>query len=422
MIATRKPRWIVPALAVLLHALPLVAQVQPAVAQVTSDCTEADRKTAASEYDSAKQNSDDATLAVDESQSIMDTTDPKRQLLWLGANDTASTIDLLKSIDIRTHQAISADKIRAAVRELRQDSDFFLQPLGTDGKIRTVLFIHSFNAQKALASLVKSKVMSGIEAGRIMANVVAYTGHIRFILKQNLVRLRNSKFDAQLDAKKAKASLDAIVNCLDAQNGRHASTDCPPVLIGAADFRTAFAMEAQAGPPAECFAPASTVAPPTVPATAPTQTTPTVLVTRANTPTQPSGLVLESFKLAPGTNWNVAGDGKSASSEVPQGHQQITFPAPDAIPAAGASFTVTLTATASVGNLATECEAVAVSGIDATATPGLHASAFSEAPGKTGTREITITLKPRALNPGATAELDFGCFSNFDVHFFYKAR
>ena len=135
----------------------------------------------------------------------------------------------------------------------------------------------------------------------------------------------------------------------------------------------------------------------------------------------PSGLVLESFRPAVGVLWSVSGDGKSASFTGPNGTQVSEFPAPAVVPAGGVTFVWTLTATAAVGNLATECE-VKGNGFVATATPGLHAAAFSPAPGETNVLKVSVTLKPASLTPGSTAELYVGCFSNFGVHFLYKVK
>ncbi len=133
-----------------------------------------------------------------------------------------------------------------------------------------------------------------------------------------------------------------------------------------------------------------------------------------------AGLVLDKVKVDPNVTWTVSADGTTASMDGQWGHQEINFPAPSAIPPNGATFTWTLIANATVSNLATECE-VHASGLIATATPGLHASAFSEAPGKLNTRTVTVNLKPSSTSPGATADLQVGCFSNFSVHFLYKS-
>ena len=165
---------------------------------------------------------------------------------------------------------------------------------------------------------------------------------------------------------------------------------------------------------------ATTTIPGTVPATRPTTAATPPTLPPVSLPQIPA-LVLESVKIDNGVLWTVSADGKSASFDGPNGHQGIEFPAPATIPAAGAEFTMTLTATASVGNLATECEVKAI-GLDATAVPALHAVAFSEAPGKQNTLTVKITLKPRNVNPGATADLGVSCFSNMGVHLIYKAR
>ena len=135
----------------------------------------------------------------------------------------------------------------------------------------------------------------------------------------------------------------------------------------------------------------------------------------------PTGLMLESARPAAGVLWAISGDGKTATFTGPFGTQISEFPAPDIVPAAGVTFTWTLTATASVSNLATECE-VKGSGFVATATPGLHAAAFSPTPGQTNVMKVAITLKPASLSPGATAQLYVGCFSNYGFFFEYKAK
>ena len=124
---------------------------------------------------------------------------------------------------------------------------------------------------------------------------------------------------------------------------------------------------------------------------------------------QTGSLVFDKIRFDAPMDWNSA-DGRSASKDGQWGHQEIQFPAPTSIPAAGTTFTMTLKATATVSNLATECE-VHTAGFTAQATPGLHASAFSPSPGKENTVTVSITLKPTSVAPGATADLQVGCFS-----------
>ncbi len=164
-----------------------------------------------------------------------------------------------------------------------------------------------------------------------------------------------------------------------------------------------------------CATPATDPVPSTVVATTPSTVVP------VSSTVVPTGLVLESVRPAAGVLWTISGDGKTATFTGPFGTQMSEFPAPEVVPAAGVTFTWTLTATASVSNLATECE-VKGSGFVATATPGLHAAAFSPAPGQTNVMKVSITLKPASLSPGATAQLFVGCFSNYGFFFDYKAK
>ena len=58
-------------------------------------------------------------------------------------------------------------------------------------------------------------------------------------------------------------------------------------------------------------------------------------------------------------------------------------------------------------------------GLDARAAGG---AVRADCPGKQNNLTVKITLKPRNVNPGATADLGVSCFSNMGVHLIYKAR
>ncbi len=133
-----------------------------------------------------------------------------------------------------------------------------------------------------------------------------------------------------------------------------------------------------------------------------------------------SVLVLDSVQIEPNTPWTVSADGRSASRDGDFGRQESNFAAPASVPAAGVSMTWTLVATATVGNLATECD-VRTPGFTATANPALHVAAFSPGPGKTDTKTVSIIMKPNSVAPGATATIRVGCFTGFSVEFRYKA-
>lgn len=46
-------------------------------------------------------------------------------------------------------------------------------------------------------------------------------------------------------------------------------------------------------------------------------------VVASTVPSRPTSLVFESLRVGPAVTWNVSGDGRSASFEGPNGHQEI---------------------------------------------------------------------------------------------------